>query len=186
MLDDARLVQALQELGRTLADRELTFHVAIVGGAALLLRGLRDRPTQDVDVAAVAEGSETLRGHHVLPPALQDAAADVALVLRLGNPDWMNAGCVAILGDQFPSDFAAGADVRVFDGLIVSVLGRRDLVRLKLYAASDEGPGSWHLDDLRVMRVTEDELQDAREWVLSATNQHPDLIADAIAALRGR
>ena len=48
--------RALRSLGTTLADRGLRYHVAVVGGAALLLRDDHDRSTGDVDVAAVAEG----------------------------------------------------------------------------------------------------------------------------------
>ena len=51
----SNLRRALRSLGTTLADRGLRYHVAVVGGAALLLRDDHDRPTGDVDVAAVAE-----------------------------------------------------------------------------------------------------------------------------------
>lgn len=187
MLDDSKLLQALDELGRTLTDRRLRFHVAIVGGSALLLQGLRDRPTQDVDVVAVSQDGAAPTSQVELPKALLDAAADVATTLGLNAPDWLNAGCVAIIGDRMPEGFLPRAQVRVFhDGLVVSVLGRMDLVRLKLYAASDEGPGSWHVDDLRAMRATTEEIANAQEWIALSTSQHPGFLEDVVATLEER
>lgn len=185
MLDDSKLLYALQELGRALADRGLSFQVAVVGGSALLLRKLRDRPTADVDVVASARRDEALRPRFTLPEPLRDAAADVALSLGLED-NWINAASAALIGDKLPEGYRSRMDSHVFDGLVVSVLGREDLVRLKLYAASDEGPGSWHVDDLRGMAVSDDELDRARAWVLQTTNQLPALVADVISVLRGR
>lgn len=174
---------ALGALGKTLADRGLRYHIAVIGGSALLLRGLIDRPTQDVDALAFAEGDDPLTSRFELPPPLAQAAADVATALGIPS-DWLNAGCVAHLDGKTPTDFAAEADVHVFgEALAVSVLGRRDLIRFKLYAAADEGFGSWHLHDLMTMRVTAQEVEQAREWVIDVANQHPNLVADVVTAL---
>lgn len=78
MLGRQALRDALQALGHTLADRHLHFHIAIIGGGALLLRHEGVRPTQDVDVVAAAAGSSPLRSTFHLPKELSEAAEDVA------------------------------------------------------------------------------------------------------------
>ena len=59
------LVEACTLLGDAPADRGLHFRVAIVGGAALLLTGQIARPTQDVDVAAVASEGPLVATWHL-------------------------------------------------------------------------------------------------------------------------
>lgn len=164
------LVEALTRLGNTLADRELHFHVAIVGGAALLLTGQISRPTQDVDVAAVASDgplSSTWR----LPDPLIEASRDVAATLGL-EPDWLNAAAVAVIGDDLPDGYETRLDRYRFGPLTVSVLSRLDLMGLKLLAAFDEGPHSQHVADLRAMGSTPEELEKALRWAL--TRRDPD------------
>lgn len=165
MLEEEKLRSALRALGATLADRGEAFHVAIVGGAALLLAEAGIRPTQDVDVVAVASGDEALRSHQ-LPMALVQAAEDVAEMLGL-DEDWLNAGAAAVLADRLPAGYQERLRTEQFGNLTVSVLGRQDLIRLKLYAAADEGPGSRHVRDLIQIGLTRQELDDARGWVES-------------------
>ena len=93
-------------LGDTLADRELRFHVALVGGAALLLTGQISRPTQDVDVAAVGTDGALSPARH-LPDLPVEASRDVAAILGL-DPDWLNAAAVAVIGDDLPDGYETG------------------------------------------------------------------------------
>lgn len=176
MIHGEELRRALRALGDTLADRGETFHVAIVGGAALLLRGQSGRPTQDVDVVAVAAGGLPLRSRHQLPPELVDAAEDVAAVLDLDR-DWLNAGALGVLHGRLPEGYEDRLEPEAFGNLTVSPLSRQDLIRLKLYAAADEGPASVHLHDLVRLSLTSDELGDARAWVEAqyATGPVPEL-----------
>lgn len=44
------------------------------------------------------------------------------------------------------------------------LLGRRDLIALKLYAAVDQGPDSKHVTDLRALGPTSEELLAAARW----------------------
>lgn len=76
-----------------------------------------------------------------------------------------------------------------FGNLVVSTLSRQDLVRLKLYAATDEGPGSVHLQDLVRMSATVEELDNAATWVagLFPADTVPELdeITDLLRRLSG-
>jgi hypothetical protein len=180
MRDVQHLRRALDALGGVLADRGLAFHVAIAGGSALLLMEGGSRPTQDVDVVAWGSGRDPLRVDHLLPAELVEAAQDVATVLEL-DPDWLNAGAVALVGHVLPAGYESRLRSEDFGNLTVSVLAREDLLRLKLYAASDEGPGSVHLLDLRSLAPTPDELREAAEWVRE--HQPNLLLADVLAYL---
>jgi hypothetical protein len=157
----------------------------VVGGAALLLRGLIERPTRDVAVVAVAEADGEPRPRFELPQELREAVADVAADLSIPDADWLNAGAVSLIGDRLPPGYSDRLQSLVFDALIVSVFGRQDLIHLKLYAASDEGPGSYHTQDLVALSPTEGELDDARRWIIRYTNQHPAMVADILEFLRG-
>ena len=109
MVTASNLRRALRSLGTTLADRGLRYHVAVVGGAALLLHDDHDRPTGDVDVAAVAEGIDEPQPRLELPDQLRSAGADVARTLGLDD-DWLNSGAVAHVGDKLPTDYLERTD----------------------------------------------------------------------------
>lgn len=166
MLQREKLLEALSTLGDVLSDRGLRYHVAVVGGAGLLLSIDVARPTQDVDVVAVGADDQDLREQYELPPALTEAALDVARSLGL-RKDWLNASAAAILLGELPDGYKERLNSRLFGGLVVSVLGRLDLMRLKVYAAADEGPGSRHVQDLLLMRPTAEEAGDALNWTRS-------------------
>lgn len=157
---------ALRALADALADRGTSAHIAIVGGGALLLREGLQRPTQDVDIVAAAIDHEPLRPHHQLPPVLRDAALDVARVRGM-DEDWLNTGALGVVAHLLPHGYEQRLRTESFgSGLLVSVLSRQDLLRLKLFAAHDEGPLGVHADDVRAMRPTHLELEDAATWVL--------------------
>lgn len=181
-MDHDALTAALDLLGRTLADRGRSYHVAIVGGSALLLTGEGLRPTQDVDVVAVASGGAALGTTWTLPSELCDAASDVAMRLGL-SPDWLNAGAGAILERRLPDGYERRLRSRVYDGLVVSVLSRPDLVRLKVLAAIDEGVDSRHMHDLRRMAATRAECTDAVRWALRTHHARDPLLRDIARAL---
>jgi hypothetical protein len=74
-----------------------------------------------------------------------------------------------------PPGFADRLAWRQFGGLHVGFVGRRDLIALKLEAASDDPPhgrSDVHLGDLISLRATPDELDEAAVWV-NAVNVDP-------------
>src|SRR5690348_1049537 len=142
MLEAASLDQALQALGHLLQSRGLNFELVGVGGGALLLLHVLNRPTRDLDIVALVE-----QDHYVtarpLPPPLVEAASEVAQMLGIGA-DWLNAGPTDLLRPGLPEGFAQRTEVHRYGGLTLHVAGRRDQVFLKLYAAVDQGPSSKH------------------------------------------
>lgn len=164
MFRQQALRQALQALGDTLADRDERFHIAIIGGSALLMHHRGTRPTGDVDVVAVAPGDDPLSSTHRLPPELAQAAQDVGVALGL-DVDWLNTGALGVLSGNLPDGYEERLTSETFSNLIVSSVSRQDLIRLKVYAAADEGLGSVHVQDLVTLSITADELDDASAWV---------------------
>ncbi len=69
ILDHTRLEEALQTLGEILAARGEHHDLAVVGGGALLLLDLIERPTRDLDVVARGDGGRWSRAEP-FPPAL--------------------------------------------------------------------------------------------------------------------
>lgn len=49
------LQEALQALGAVLEQRQMSYNLLVVGGSGLLLLGLLDRPTGDVDVVGISK-----------------------------------------------------------------------------------------------------------------------------------
>ncbi|MDX1622251.1 MAG: hypothetical protein R3320_14735 [Nitriliruptorales bacterium] len=69
------------------------------------------------------------------------------------------------MADKLPAGYEKRLVTESFGDLTVSTLSREDLIRLKLFAAADEGPGSTHLLDLLRMSSSQRELDVARRWV---------------------
>jgi len=159
------LDQALQALAETLEARHLRYELVAVGGSGLLLLGLVSRATRDLDIVAVVDDGKYVKAHP-LPQALLDAARDVGEVMGIGA-EWLNAAPAALLDFGLPEGFAQRAEIRDFGALVLRVASRTDQICLKLYAAVDQGPTSKHVDDLRALAPTADELRTAAKWTLT-------------------
>jgi hypothetical protein len=71
------LEEAIDTLGAVLSDRGLHYELVVVGGGSLMLLGLLDRPTKDIDIVAlVREGK--YQSAEPLPKPLEEAVKDVA------------------------------------------------------------------------------------------------------------
>jgi hypothetical protein len=97
-------------------------------------------------------------------------ASAIRIVARDFNlpEDWMNN----LVGLQWKTGLPEGLADRIhwrrFEGLWLGLVDRYDLIFLKLFAAADrEGPESVHFQDLMALAPTEDELNNAAEWVRS-------------------
>lgn len=174
--------RALDLLGRVLQDRESRYAIVVAGGAALLLHEALSRSTQDVDVVAAARADERLRPTWQLPEELERAAADVAETLGL-PAGWLNAGAGGLLSDRLPDGFADRATPMTFGNLVVLVMDRLDLLRLKVLAAIDEGPGSRHFLDVLSLRPTTAESREALDWCLQWHRSEDPLVQDVARAL---
>lgn len=165
MLGPGLLVEALQTVGAVLRERGHTFEAVAIGGSSLMLLGLINRPTRDLDLAALVSEGDYVTADP-LPPPLAEAATDVGTALGLPN-DWLNPGPTSIVETGFPEGFASRVEVRTYGGLILNIASRYDQIFLKLYAAADQSPGSKHADDLRRLRPTREELVAAARWTVS-------------------
>lgn len=159
------LDQALRALAETLEARHLRYELVAVGGSGLLLLGLLSRATRDLDIVAVVDDGKYVKAQP-LPQALLDAARDVGEVMGIGA-EWLNAGPAALLDFGLPEGFAQRVETRDFGALVLHLASRTDQICLKLYAAVDQGPTSKHVDDLRALAPTADELRTAATWALT-------------------
>lgn len=130
----------------------------------MLLRGYGSRTTVDVDVVGLRVGAEFVRAVP-LPADLVDAAAEIGALFGLGDA-WLNPGPTDLLADGLPEGYEPRLETRTFDALTVHLVGRADLIALKLLAASDPMRGQRDMTDLRVMAPEPSELVDAARWVL--------------------
>lgn len=160
--DHTTLEQALQTLGEILAARGEHHDLAVVGGGALLVLGLIERPTRDLDVVARIDSDLWSRAKP-FPPTLDEAVRDVASALDLPD-DWLNPGPTDLLDLGLPGGFAERVDVRRYGTLTIRYASREDQIAFKLYAAVDQGPDSKHFADLQKLTPTQGELLQAARW----------------------
>ncbi len=141
------------------------FELVIGGGAAMALLGL-PKTTLDVDVFRPVK----------LPHEIVEGARVVAKAKRLGT-DWLNDGlaravAAATRGRRLPVYFAErAAVVSVAPNLSVSVVGRQALISMKLLAATPSSRK--HVDDLRTLEATPEELKKAKAFVVSLDDSTP-------------
>jgi len=71
------LEHLLSDLGSLLKSRGERFEVVAIGGGSLLLLGLIDRPTRDIDLVGLIKDG-VLRRAGPMPKALEDAIHELA------------------------------------------------------------------------------------------------------------
>jgi hypothetical protein len=162
MINPDRLENLLQTLGELLEARGHSYALVTAGGGSLLLLGLSVRPTRDLDVIAVADGGAYRKADR-LPAALVEVARDVGVAAGVGG-NWLNAGPASLVDFGLPDGFMKRAAERRYGGLTLFVASRFDQICFKLYAAVDQAPASKHLDDLRLLQPTAEELIEAGRW----------------------
>jgi hypothetical protein len=148
---------ALSLLGAILRDRGVPYELLAVGGSSMLLLGLIDRPTADLDVIASLEDG-TFSKLNEMPAQLTAAVSDVASTLGLSE-GWLNNGPASLMDHGLPSGWQTRLVQQTFDGLTLHLLSRSDLICLKLYAAVDRGPSDKHFEDLKRLEPTTAELR---------------------------
>jgi hypothetical protein len=145
----------IEAFDRHLLGLGLRFEGVVVGGSALGLMGIIQRPTRDFDILEPE-----------LPPAIALAARDFAKAQRKVGvdllDDWLNNGPMQ-LGDVLPAGWRQRA-LRIFEGqvLVLSTLGRPDLLKSKLFALCDRGTD---LPDCIALAPTAEELTDCVPWL---------------------
>jgi hypothetical protein len=161
-----------------LASRSLQLEAIVVGGSALALLGVTERQTRDVDIL-----------HPELPADVALAASEFAVHLRAQGvelaDDWLNNGPM-----QLAESLPEGWRLRVrptFEGaaLRLTVLGRADLLKTKLFALCDRGID---LADCIALAPDAEELDEAEPWLAEqdANPMWPDHVHATLADLRRR
>jgi hypothetical protein len=162
-MDASELEQNLQSLGDLLQSRGLNYELIVVGGGGLLLLGLMDRPTVDIDVIAQESDGE-FRAAYELPSQLLEAVADVA-DLRGVAATWLNSEPADLFRLGLPEGYQDRLKKIEFGALTLHVVGRFEQICFKLHAWVDRYPGGdKHVSDLRLLRPTPEELIAAAQW----------------------
>ena len=165
MLEPATLEAALQALGEVLEARRLAYEMVAIGGSSLMLLGLLERPTRDLDVVALVESGRYVKANP-LPSPLAEAAVDVGETLGIGGA-WLNAGPADLLDFGLPPGFADRVETRRYGALTLRLASRTVQICLKLYAAVDQGPRSKHFEDVVRLAPSDDELLFAARWSIT-------------------
>lgn len=183
MIDSDSLPIALDTLGAILEDRGQPHDLAVIGGGALLLLGLIERPTKDLDVVARLEARRLVRAEP-FPADLVQAVEDVASALGLPH-DWLNPGPASLVDLGLPEGFLDRATVQHRGALTLRIAARTDQIGFKLYAAVDQGPRSKHFADLRRLDPRPEELAGAARWCVShdPSEGFREMLRQALAAL---
>ena len=142
--------------------------LVVCGGSALIVLGLVPRTTKDVDVVALMKDGELI-DPAPLPEPLVQAAREVAEDLGL-PAEWLNNGPSSGEGGLFqlglPEGFAQRLHPERFGGnLTVYFVDRTDQVHFTLFASADSG--SYHIEDLRALSPSSDELLAAARWTMT-------------------
>lgn len=140
----------------------------VIGGTALMMLGLADRPTKDIDVVALADstsGALRVRTAKPLPDALLTAVRAVAVQFAIEST-WLNAGPADLVDWGLPEGFAQRLmAVEYGHALRVHFASRVDQICFKAYAAADVA--GRHLTDLIALSPTEDEMELAFRWAVT-------------------
>jgi len=186
------LRKALKILGDVLEHRNLHFDLAIVGGAALLLKDLISRSTMDLDAVAVIAEGEKWGSASPLPEDLTTAVREVGRALDLARrpkdeKDWLDSGPSILLRLGLPPGFKERARITRFGGLTLRLASRFDLVHLKLWSATDPARGSRRevdIADLRALKPTDEELRSALAWCAQRDGRNDFVSVNAAPVLR--
>ena len=142
----------------------------ICGGSGLIILGLTQRVTKDVDILARVKRTNTgdieLIKARPLNTEFIMASEKVARDFNLPE-NWINTGPTSAVDLGLPAGIMERVVTREFGpNLTVHFLGRYDQIHFKLYASVDQGAGK-HFDDLLALKPTGEELEQAARWSMS-------------------
>ena len=167
--------QTIKAFDDWLEARALTFEAVVIGGSALVLLGVTNRVTRDVDIL-----------HPEVPNQVRQAACAFAVEMRQnGIPledDWLNNGPSSLQSLLPPQWNARTRNIFSGTALNLRTLGRSDLLCTKLFALCDRGT-DW--SDCLALEPTAQELLDAISWLTQQdTNpMWPSHVRETLAVL---
>ena len=183
MLDYTRYMQSLdlntlgpvlQSLNEKLLQMKEIRELIVCGGGALLVLGIIERQTRDIDVISPE-----------IDPLLQELAAQIGKEFGL-EKGWLNNGPASLVRDL---ERGWAERVRpIFHGsaLTVKTLSVRDLLATKLYAYCDRDEDD--LSDILRMNPSPAEVESLRAWVLDRDGSAywPDRVQKCFTKLLAR
>ncbi len=181
-MDLVKAEDMLRALGKVLDFQDLEpVDIVICGAMALLMRGMVNRSTRDIDSLGLVEER---KGVMILRKPLFSAELRAA-VERVGNlygegKNWLSSAAIVLHEDTvLPPDIITESEARKFgERLTVRVCSRQHLVFLKLWGAINRGEPD--IGDLRDMGVSEREAREAAAWCL---DQDPDALPRIVTVL---
>jgi hypothetical protein len=167
-MDYRKAEDMLSALGTVLEEQDMVpVDIVVCGAMALLLQGIIDRPTRDIDglgLVVEEEGSLVLRK----PLMSHEFNAAVERVGSLFNEGkhWFSTAAIILHDDtELPADIVERAQVRRYGKrLTVRLCSRRHMVCLKIWAAIHRGEPD--IGDLIAMQVSAEEARVAAEWCI--------------------
>lgn len=168
----------LEAFDAWLASRSLQLEAVVVGGSALALLGVTERQTRDVDILHPELSTEVALAAREFAAHLRGQGVELA-------DDWLNNGPMQ-LAEVLPD----GWRLRIrstFEGaaLRLTVLGRTDLLKTKLFALCDRGTD---LADCIALSPDPEELDEAEPWLVEqdANPMWPEHVRSTLENLRRR
>lgn len=169
----------LRALGAHLRASGIEIRLLVVGGAALRMRNVVPRSTDDVDVLAMigAHDQPTRPDIGILKPFILRVARDFGI-----PEDWLNTEVAMQWKGGMPPNQLDDVEWRHFDALQIGLAGRPLMIALKLFATADQSRDSVHCQDLIALAPGDSELLTAREWVLTqdGSAHWPSFVDDVI------
>jgi len=170
----------LSALGTVLEEQDaVSVDIVVCGAMALLLQGIIDRPTRDIDgLGLVIEE----KGSPVLKKPLMGIEFNAA-VARVGSlygegKHWFSTAAITLHDDtRLPDDLAEKAQVRQYGKrLTIRLCSRLHMICLQMWAAVHRGEPD--IGDLVAMEITAEEAGVAAEWCLEQDGGTlPDILA---------
>lgn len=144
-----------------LVERKLQYETTVIGGAALIVLGITNRRTRDVDCLTPSIPLEISRAAKDFAKSQSDLGLD---------DDWFN-NHPASLANDLPAGWQ-GRRVPLYRGkaLVLITLGRMDALRAKIFAYLDRQKD---LDDCLALKPGLDELKECYPW-LKERDLNPD------------
>lgn len=158
--------------------RSLQLEAVVIGGAALALLGVIDRPTRDFDIVQPELSDEVNVAAQEFAQHLRDQGVEL-------DADWLNNGpsqVADILPDGWQNRLRS---LFIGEALTLTTLSRSDLLKTKLFALCDRGTD---LVDCLALSPTEIELSEAMTWleIQDANPMWPQHVRDTLRDLSER
>ncbi len=170
------MIDVLNAFDRYLEERALSFRGTVIGGAALIVMGVVDRATKDVDCLEPRIPEDVVEASR----EFARSPAGAAMSLR---EDWLNNGPESLARD-LPGGWM-DRRVALYSGnrLILTTLGRMDLLRAKLFAYCDR---QQDFGDCVALAPTALELATCLPWIVDRDTNPlwPDHVRKSLEALK--